>query len=105
MQPIAPAQQNCATGDIYGTSRLRQIPAHFVPTKECWNTAESGISCSHMPCPMGSSGMKLTLGKMARSLVIGVLNWAAEWWEPNRDWVNVIISAAQTLVSIGRTPS
>jgi TetR/AcrR family transcriptional regulator, cholesterol catabolism regulator len=42
--------------------------------------------------------------RMARLLVMGALNWAAEWWNPSRGSVDVIVSNAQTLVRTGLTP-
>jgi TetR/AcrR family transcriptional regulator, cholesterol catabolism regulator len=42
--------------------------------------------------------------RMARLLVMGALNWAAEWWNPSRGSVDVIASTAQTLVRTGLTP-
>lgn len=41
---------------------------------------------------------------IARLLVIGALNWAAEWWSPSRGSVDVVVSIAQTLVRTGLTP-
>lgn len=41
--------------------------------------------------------------RMARLLVIGALNWAAEWWNPSRGSVDAVVSTAQTLVRTGLT--
>jgi AcrR family transcriptional regulator len=41
---------------------------------------------------------------MARLLVMGALNWAAEWWDPGRGSVAAIVSAAQMLVRSGLAP-
>lgn len=42
--------------------------------------------------------------RMARLLVMGALNWAAEWWNPGRGSVDVVVSTAQILVRTGLTP-
>jgi len=39
--------------------------------------------------------------RMARLLVMGALNWAAEWWNPGRGSVDAVVAAAQTLVRSG----
>jgi TetR/AcrR family transcriptional regulator, cholesterol catabolism regulator len=41
---------------------------------------------------------------MARLLVMGALNWAAEWWDPDRGSVDTVVSAAQALVRSGLAP-
>lgn len=38
---------------------------------------------------------------LARMLVLGALNWAAEWWHPERDSVETVIGTAQTLIRRG----
>jgi TetR/AcrR family transcriptional regulator, cholesterol catabolism regulator len=42
--------------------------------------------------------------RMARLLVMGALNWAAEWWKPGRGSVEAVVSAAQALVRRGLAP-
>ncbi len=42
--------------------------------------------------------------RMARLLVMGALNWAAEWWDPSRGSVDNVVKAAQTLVRSGLAP-
>ena len=36
--------------------------------------------------------------RMAQMLVLGALNWTAEWWDPRRASVDAIVSDAQTLI-------
>jgi len=36
--------------------------------------------------------------RFARMLVIGALNWAAEWWDPRRDSVDALVATAQELI-------
>jgi AcrR family transcriptional regulator len=42
--------------------------------------------------------------RMVRLLVMGALNWAAEWWDPGRGSVDTVVEAAQTLVRTGLAP-
>ncbi|MEU3474664.1 TetR/AcrR family transcriptional regulator [Rhodococcus sp. 14-2483-1-1] len=42
--------------------------------------------------------------KMARMLVIGALNWAAEWWNPRRGSLDTVVATAQSIVSAGLSP-
>ncbi|RJQ74447.1 TetR/AcrR family transcriptional regulator [Pseudonocardiaceae bacterium YIM PH 21723] len=42
----------------------------------------------------------LDLG-VARMLVLGALNWAAEWWDPDRGSLDVVVHTAKTLVRRG----
>lgn len=42
--------------------------------------------------------------RYARLLVMGALNWAAEWWDPRRGSVDAIVSNAQILVRSGLSP-
>lgn len=37
----------------------------------------------------------------ARMLVLGALNWAAEWWNPRRGSLDTLVRTAQTLVRSG----
>jgi TetR/AcrR family transcriptional regulator, cholesterol catabolism regulator len=39
--------------------------------------------------------------RAARMLVLGALNWAAEWWNPHRGSLDLLIRTAQTLVRQG----
>ncbi len=42
--------------------------------------------------------------RIARMLVLGALNWAAEWWTPRRGSVQSVVKTAQTLVRSGLSP-
>jgi AcrR family transcriptional regulator len=42
--------------------------------------------------------------RTARLLVMGALNWAAEWWDPGRDSVETVVSTAQALVRSALAP-
>ncbi|WP_163900383.1 TetR/AcrR family transcriptional regulator [Mycolicibacterium pulveris] len=39
--------------------------------------------------------------RITRLLVIGALNWAAEWWDPSRGTVDSVVRTAQILVRTG----
>ena len=40
----------------------------------------------------------------ARMLVLGALNWAAEWWNPRRGSLEAVVRTAQSLVRHGLGP-
>jgi TetR/AcrR family transcriptional regulator, cholesterol catabolism regulator len=37
----------------------------------------------------------------ARMMVLGALNWAAEWWNPRRGSLDTVVRTAQALVRHG----
>jgi hypothetical protein len=39
--------------------------------------------------------------RAARMLIIGGLNWATEWWNPNRGSLRTVITTAQLLTRQG----
>jgi TetR/AcrR family transcriptional regulator, cholesterol catabolism regulator len=43
--------------------------------------------------------------RMTRLLVMGALNWAAEWWDPSRGSLEDVVRTAQTLVRTGLAPT
>ena len=43
--------------------------------------------------------------RAARMLVLGALNWAAEWWNPRRGSLEVVVRTAQSLVRNGLAAS
>lgn len=42
--------------------------------------------------------------RLAQLLVLGALNWTAEWWDPRRGSVDAVVRNAQTLVRHGLSP-
>jgi AcrR family transcriptional regulator len=42
--------------------------------------------------------------RMAQALVVGSLNWTAEWWNPRRSSLELIVKNAQSLVRRGLSP-
>jgi TetR/AcrR family transcriptional regulator, cholesterol catabolism regulator len=43
--------------------------------------------------------------RMAQALVVGSLNWTAEWWNPRRSSLELIVKNAQSLVWRGLSPA
>jgi TetR/AcrR family transcriptional regulator, cholesterol catabolism regulator len=43
--------------------------------------------------------------RMAQALVVGSLNWTAEWWDPRRSSLELIVKNAQSLVRRGLSPA
>ncbi|MGB8389378.1 TetR/AcrR family transcriptional regulator [Mycobacterium sp.] len=43
--------------------------------------------------------------RIAQLLVLGALNWAAEWWNPRRSSLDLIVKNAQSLVRSGLSPA
>jgi AcrR family transcriptional regulator len=43
--------------------------------------------------------------RLAQALVLGALNWAAEWWDPRRSSVEAMIFNAQVFVRHGLSPT
>jgi TetR/AcrR family transcriptional regulator, cholesterol catabolism regulator len=43
--------------------------------------------------------------RMAQLLVLGSLNWTAEWWNPRRSSLDLIVKNAQSLVRNGLSPT
>lgn len=42
--------------------------------------------------------------EIARLLMMGALNWAAEWWSPSSGAVDVVVNAIRTIMRGGLTP-
>jgi TetR/AcrR family transcriptional regulator, cholesterol catabolism regulator len=43
--------------------------------------------------------------RLSQLLVLGALNWAAEWWDPRRSSLNAIVANAQTMVRGALSPT
>jgi TetR/AcrR family transcriptional regulator, cholesterol catabolism regulator len=43
--------------------------------------------------------------RFARLLVMGALNWAAEWWDSRRGSVDTVVETARILVRNGLSPA
>lgn len=41
---------------------------------------------------------------VARMLILGALNWAAEWWRPRRGSVDSVVATAQSMVRASLSP-
>ena len=42
--------------------------------------------------------------RISQMLVMGALNWAAEWWDPGRTALDAIVGAAQNLIKHALMP-
>jgi TetR/AcrR family transcriptional regulator, cholesterol catabolism regulator len=38
---------------------------------------------------------------LAQPLIIGILNWAAEWWSPKRSTIDEVVATAPSIVRHG----
>ena len=38
---------------------------------------------------------------LAQPLIIGILNWAAEWWSPQRSSIGAVVATAQSIIRHG----
>ncbi|MFI1918244.1 TetR/AcrR family transcriptional regulator [Nocardia sp. NPDC020380] len=43
--------------------------------------------------------------RVARMLVLGALNWAAEWWNPRRGSLETVVRTAQSMIRNGLSPA
>ncbi len=43
--------------------------------------------------------------RIALALVLGALNWSAEWWNPRRASVDTVVANAQSIVRAGLSPA
>lgn len=43
--------------------------------------------------------------RIARMLILGALNWAAEWWNPRRGSLDTVVATAQSIIRNGLAPT
>lgn len=43
--------------------------------------------------------------KLAQALIIGALNWSAEWWDPRRNSVDALVTNAQVFIRHSLSPA
>ena len=92
----------------YTTASIRnsgQIPEHLRARQKKEETAygrlwqglfNEAIACGEISADLDS--------RFARLLVMGALNWAAEWWDPKRGSIDTLVDTARILVRNGLTP-
>ncbi|ORV30428.1 TetR family transcriptional regulator [Mycolicibacterium confluentis] len=93
----------------YTTASIRnsgQVPEHLRTRQKKEEAAYGRIWQGLFADAIADGEIRADLDpRMARLLVMGALNWAAEWWEPRRDSVEDIVTNAQILVRNGLSPS
>ncbi|UXA11523.1 TetR/AcrR family transcriptional regulator [Mycobacterium sp. SMC-8] len=92
----------------YTTASIRnsgQIPEHLRTRQKKEEAAYGRIWQGLFANALADGDIRSDLDpRMARLLVMGALNWAAEWWDPRRGSVDAVVSNAQILVRSGLSP-
>ena len=93
----------------YATASIRnsgQIPDHL-RSRERKESAAYGRIWQRLFDDAAADGeMRADLDpRVVQGLVLGALNWAAEWWDPRRGSLDSIVANAQGLVRSGISPS
>ncbi|OBF16382.1 TetR family transcriptional regulator [Mycobacterium sp. ACS4331] len=93
----------------YTTASIRnsgQVPDHL-RTRQKKEEAAYGRIWQHLFADAITDGaIRADLDpRMARLLVMGALNWTAEWWDPRQESVEDVVSNAQILVRNGLSPA
>ncbi|WP_407666242.1 TetR/AcrR family transcriptional regulator [Mycobacterium pinniadriaticum] len=93
----------------YATASIRnsgQIPEHL-RTRERKESAAYSRIWQHLFDDATADGeMRADLdARFVQGLVLGALNWAAEWWDPRRGSLESLVANAQDLVRSGISPT
>lgn len=92
----------------YTTASIRnsgQVPEHLRTRQKKEEAAYGRIWQALFTDAVADGDIRSDLdARMARLLVMGALNWAAEWWDAKRDSVDAIVANAHILVRSGLTP-
>lgn len=92
----------------YTTASIRnsgQVPEHLRTRQKKEEAAYGRIWQGLFADAVADGDIRADLDpRMARLLVMGALNWAAEWWDAKRGSVDAIVANAQILVRSGLTP-
>ncbi len=92
----------------YTTASIRnsgQIPEHLRTRQKKEETAYGRIWQRLFTDAIADGEIRADIdARLARLLVMGALNWAAEWWDPRRGSVDDIVTTAQILVRSGLMP-
>ena len=93
----------------YTTASIRnsgQVPEHLRTRQKKEEAAYGRIWQGLFADAIADGEIRADLDpRMARLLVMGALNWAAEWWDPRRGSVEDIVTNAQILVRNGLSPA
>ena len=93
----------------YTTASIRnsgQVPEHLRATATQGRGGlrpDLAAACSMLRAPMAAP--RRSRRRLAQLLVIGALNWSAEWCDPRRSSVDTVVSNAQVLVRNGLSPA
>jgi AcrR family transcriptional regulator len=89
----------------YTTASIRnsgQVPEHLRTRQKKEEAAYGRIWQNLFSNAIADGEIRTDLDpRLARLLVMGALNWAAEWWDPRRNSVDAIVANAQILVRSG----
>lgn len=92
----------------YATASIRnagQIPEHLRTRERKESAAYSKIWQRLFDDAAAEGEMRDDLDpRIVQGLVLGALNWAAEWWDPRRGSLDAIVASAQALVRSGIAP-
>lgn len=89
----------------YATAAIRnsgQVPEH-IRTRQIAEEANYGAIWHQLLDDVDTAGLlRPELDPYtARMLILGALNWAAEWWNPRRGALDMVVRTAQTMVRNG----
>jgi TetR/AcrR family transcriptional regulator, cholesterol catabolism regulator len=93
----------------YTTASIRnsgQIPEHLRTRQKKEEAAYGRIWRGLFADAITSGEIRADLdARIARMLVMGALNWAAEWWDARRGSVDTVVETARILVRNGLSPA
>ncbi|MDX1875100.1 TetR/AcrR family transcriptional regulator [Mycolicibacterium sp. 120266] len=82
-----------------------QIPAHLKARQKKEEAAYNKIWRGLMSQAAADGQLREDLNpSLAQALVLGALNWTAEWWDPRRGSVETMVSNAQAFVKHSLSP-
>lgn len=83
-----------------------QIPEKLRTRQKKESAAYNRIWLALMNAAVADGAIRSDLdAKLALALILGALNWAAEWWDPRRSSVDTLILNAQTFVRHSLSPA
>jgi AcrR family transcriptional regulator len=93
----------------YTTASIRnsgQIPEHLRTRQKKEEAAYGRIWRSLFADAIAGGEIRADLdARIARMLVMGALNWAAEWWDAKRGSVDTVVETARIVVRNGLSPA
>lgn len=93
----------------YATASIRnsgQIPEHLRARQQKETSAYTRLWRKLFDEAAAESRLRSDLDpRIALSLVLGALNWTAEWWNPRRTSVDTLVAQAKSIVRAGLSPT